>query len=988
MDAQENLPVADAKPKLLPEFLVSPTALIWLWWLPVAVMLLLNFEAYQLISGDISAKQKSVAMHLGYAGATNLLLGIITFLLIGYLTKRRGEKSMLTYSIVIAGVLSAATQVTYLWFALSMEDKAIPATVTTWIYPPERFAFTQFAFAMMPLFYGVLLLSCGWQVRNPTRTIWTSVALAVGAPVLCYLLLNALSFHSDIAGMVVATGVVLLGITMFVGVIRGLMLGLRAARGLGESGERIAILVVAFALPVAGLILNRSIPFPVDFQAWEVYALVLVNTAILLFASIRQKTNPLLSFCLLCGTLPFTLYFFVVFLPFLFLSIFAVIALGVGFLVLTPTVLLTLHLNLLNEALRGPLFRRRRSVVILTGLTSFAVLPAYFTARGLADKAALNTALDYVYEPQVSRSATGYPGSLINLRRALNNHRADKNGIYYPLLSDYYSWLVFDNLILPDPKLDRLEDIFFGSHGGRENTDLVRRRDSFFWGDSSMRQTFRAPRVIPLPHTVKISHLDTATESLPDQSSIVSLTLTLENQGSAPAEFIETLPLPSGVSVAGLRLSMDGSMVDGQVFEKKTALWVYRMIRDSERRDPALLVYTAPDRAELRVFPIDRAKQAFVEIRLLVPTIAADALTNISTTSPSAVIEELARHIPAQVIGDTTGARLVGSLPNEVAQVQNHERYLHLIIDRSINSGFDGRFEDILRELKKRFPAVHQARVTVANFAIDDPVVRITSLDDLASNSPRFAAEPLRGGLCIDLALAHALSLHRDLDLDHSDGAAGPPATPIFVVISRHAQRVQESLDLTSEWTPLVDRFEAYSMGGDGSFISIAESGSSGAAWLKYGESIRPYSSRTEFAASPAGAALSYWNPAHRNWQPFPSTSSAPEDSRWAKACRLLANIDAYSRSPGSDPGSFTDLVAASKTSAILTPLTSYIVVERSSQWQILAQAEKQKLGQNAALEFVETPAPPAVYVLIGFALWLAWHYRSRMQRRIQRSAI
>jgi hypothetical protein len=53
--------------------------------------------------------------------------------------------------------------------------------------------------------------------------------------------------------------------------------------------------------------------------------------------------------------LPFSLYFFFVFLPYTPLSILAIIVFGVGFLVLAPIFLVVLHLSLLHKSSRAVL---------------------------------------------------------------------------------------------------------------------------------------------------------------------------------------------------------------------------------------------------------------------------------------------------------------------------------------------------------------------------------------------------------------------------------------------------------------------------------------------------------------------------------------------------------------------------------------------------------------------------------------------------------
>ena len=78
MDAASSPSAPDRKsaPPLLPAVLLGPPALLWLWVLPIGILLLLNLQGYWLIEGNMDASQLSTAHHLGFAGLLNLLTGL------------------------------------------------------------------------------------------------------------------------------------------------------------------------------------------------------------------------------------------------------------------------------------------------------------------------------------------------------------------------------------------------------------------------------------------------------------------------------------------------------------------------------------------------------------------------------------------------------------------------------------------------------------------------------------------------------------------------------------------------------------------------------------------------------------------------------------------------------------------------------------------------------------------------------------------------
>jgi len=951
---------SQAKPTrpLLPPVLLGPAAILWLWILPVLVLLALNLQGYGLIEGNMNAEEHANAHLLGLAGVLNVFAGLALFVVVRRRTRRDPESTQ-THT-AWWGLPAIVVQAAYLWLAMSMGDDLLPRTVRDWIYPPQRFFYNQFAFAMPALFWGMMRLACARPANHRGKALVTSFAVAIGAPLLLFLVVQALMRMGNAAqfgAYFVSVMMIGLGVAMFVALIRVLALGLRDVEVWNPTTERVAILIFALAMPLGGLLLNREISFPNDFQAWEVYALTITNAAMLLIASCWHARRPLLSLGLLCATLPFTLYFFVVFLPFLPLSILAVIVFGAGFLVLTPTVLLILHLGLLNKARRGSSGRR-----LVTGVFCFLLLPGFFTVRGLADKAALNAALDYVYSPAITAGPITYESSRVNLRRALANHRSYKNGIYYPLLSDYYAWLVFDDLVLPDDKLARLENAFFGEPGSTANNDLVARNRGDVFGASrtSVRDRNRMPRSAPPPRAVEVETLKVNTKA-GEGATTVTLSLTLRNTGSANAEYVKALPLPAGVFVSGFRLHINGTPVPGRITEKKTALWVYSMIRDSERRDPGLLFYNAPDELELRVFPVVPATPSVVEIDFLVPAELADANVLDGSNDPALGLAKFAELIRPRLAHTERGCVVALGEEARVLPAASRDTYLHVIVDRSADNGFDGDLVSALSLARREFPAASSVRLTLANY----------ETAELSSEKAALEALPLRGGFVPDLALAQALRKHRDADLD-AVAAGGLPPRPVFVILSRKAPATAPELSVTKAWADVVPVIEIHTLDAKGAWTHWPVAGEVTAPLLRLGKSVRPWVSgrALRFAKAAPADRLEYWSSETSMWQPVGRVAVAADETPWASAVALQLRQQDHERTPGDAGVDLKELVAASRESGVMLASTSYIVVENTAQWRMLEVSERKKLDQNSALDFKEAPAPSAAWLILGFGIW------------------
>lgn len=824
---------------------------------------------------------------------------------------------------------------------------------------------------MIPLFWGLIRFAC---VRPDSAkrnfTIRGSLFALIGLPVTLFIFIQIVSrlarenfaysiFIYIFISLVVLTGVIVLG-----ALIRLFVFWLLKVDTWSTGGQLAFIATFALVMPWAGLLLNQTIPFPNDFQSWEVYALATANAIFLGLASWLRDRLPGLSLGLLCSTLPFSLYFFFVFLPFLPLAPLAIIAVGTGFLILTPTVLTVVHLVLLNRARK---ITGLRSAAI--GVLCFLLLPGFFTLRGLADRSALNTALDYLYTPKVTDQPRQYEANLLNLRRAIDNHLNYKNGIYYPLLSDYYAWLVFDNLVLPDDKIAELQLGFFGQVDDPE-LDSLRRGNGRLSRDVRRRNAM--PRSAPAPRTVEVADFDL--NSIPTATGTTKLTLqlTLENTGPQPAEFSHALPLPPGSFITGFRLQVAGEFVAGRIFEKKTALWVYTMIRDIERRDPGILYFNSHDELELRVFPVAPSTPSLVEIDFLVPA-AIDSTPDVD--SFDGMVRELQQLMQAGSLhsfSDNKGSVVINGFAQNQLPPVTRPSFIHLIIDRSEKNGFSGDLSAARASLAQHFPNSPISRITLANF---DTVACPLDSSDLE-------LLPLQGGLLTDYALAQAIRQHRDLDLD-SPQQNGLPARPIFVLLGQRPSTLPTDLDLTQAWQSTLPYLEVHSLDASGHLARLTSNAPNGTPVLKLGTSVRPLvpGHPIRFNSDSTPAALQYWNPDPGIWQSVGGIDRTPTDSIWAQAVALTLGQQDYDRGIDTSPAALKSLISTSKRTGVLIESGSYIVVESAAQWRMLEKSEQQKLDQNEALDFRETPIPSTSWLIAGFGLWLLARRRRPLSR-------
>lgn len=974
------LPVAAHKPpppsSSLPDALTGPLSILWTWVVPIFVLCILNGLGYRLISDSFDEKNRQIAQFLGALNLANLTAGIGVYVLA--LNRLKRGQSPLGWS-QLAGVPAMVAQAIYLLLALWLADDLLPRSVRTWLYPDTRFIFNQASFAMLPFVAGMVQFACAPSLRSKPA-ILTGLGCAVGVPVVLYVAMHVVGHGASLMRFpvfMVLSGVVLaalLGVVLFIRVIA------RVSWLRSEAAEHECALVGLFAvlLPAIGLVMNDGTKFPADFQSWATWALTGLNAAVLFFAVLCPARWPRITLALVAATLPFTLYFFFAFLPYVPFGVLLILFFGLGFFMLAPTFLMVVHSRVLLRVWSRVAERNGSRHALGLALACGALLPGFVATRAIGDRLALRAALDHVYEPTVKQGEVAYGSSLTLLRGALANHRDYKNGAYLPLLSDFYSWAVFDNLTLSDEKLARVEQVFFGTPQAAQPQPAR--------GRAGNRQRLRP--AVPTPKTVSLTRLDVKAASAGFGDTTVTLAFTLTNTGASPAEYVTALPLPPGVFVNGFRLHVHGVPVSGRITEKKTALWVYTTIRDRERRDPGLLVYTAPDALELRVFPVETKTPSLVEIDFLVPAEVGAEISRGLHLDPAAVLRRLGAAVRPQRVDAPQGTAVVG-LDRLLLPPVEREPYLHLIVDRSLDNPFRGDVSPALRDLRKRFPAARLGRVTLANHNVASLVSPLTPLDELPERMRTYdyAMAPA-GGFLLDLALAHGLRQHATQELDLATPALAPPPRPIFIVLGKTAAVRTLDIPLATAWSDLVPGLELHECGDDGTFRTSLASNSAPTPLplVRAGNSLRPVLGAAPVRFLSTLDPVEYWAAAERRWQPVTGLSARAQPGAWGRAMSLLLRQHDAERNPGGAGDDRRSLLLAGRDAGLMTHATSYIVVENAAQWKMLEVGERRKLGQNDALDHVETPAPGWVWLAGGFAVWLAVRrWRSRPALALQR---
>ncbi len=967
--------------KTVNETMKHPRMLLWFMLAPQLLLLLLNGRAWRIVHGEMNPEQLQFALWIGLYQAALLLVATAEWAVLHRL--KRPVHLALCALVLLAGI-------GYLWLFTACFARLIPTTIADWMLPGSQILYYQYALIMPAMFYAGLRLACFPARLGKAADIGASLAAVIVLPLTWYVglrVFDALWRFANLETWVILTLAVGSTVILLIAFLRLLTY---AYTGLASVswGRPVMLFTAGLVAPIGGLLLNRKIPFPYDFQSQSVYVLTCVNALLLLLPFTDRQGRRTLVWTLRCVTYPFSLYFFVVFLPFLPLSLPAMIAAGAGFLILAPTLLFLVHTRTLIE--EGGIIRARLGTVRVLALfvACAALIPLALTGRSLLDKQALTRALDAAYRPdyasglaEVNRSA---------LKRTLNRLHDIKYGIYLPFITDSYDALVLDGMILPDRKIEHLETMFFGQASERKKSDWM--FTDIFNPASARRRDRNQNRVRLPPRNVQLASTQTHALTAGDTTTAtLVLTLQNENDQSDSAEYVADITLPDGVFITGYWLHIGKERVPGRIFEKKAAMWVYHMIRDQTRRDPGMLVYAGGDTVRLSVFPFAAAETRTTEIAFSYPTGMSPRLQIgervIDLESPTPAQPTVFMHREANTTTLLIPATAAAALP-----AVTRTPYLHLIVDCSERaaSAYAG-FTQTIDRLRAQVPGIKSCQITLANYEYTP----ITSAPVPLADAARVIAGhegslPFRGALCPERAIKSALLTLRDTPVIGDDNL---PMVPVFVIIKAADSpllREEDGFGPFADIAPDMDDYYACRPDGQLDAYPFRRTPTHIVSAIPPPQPAILLRSGTTYAACPtdrasverllAGASPEYYDMTSGGFRPLERLQPLSGDSLTAQGLTLMRTWEQTQFEPRLADAARPELLARSRASGILLPTTAYIVVENQAQWDMLQRAEAKSLKADSKLEFdefIESPAPP-LWLLAPIVLWLTARTRRK----------
>ena len=576
---------------------------------PHSVLLLLAWWDYSLISPLLQeSAQTAWCFYYGWLGFQAVLLSFPAAL---YSWIKR-PLPVVPYALLIllAAVVWTRAYVGDLDTLIHTRDDAI---LPQWMYDPMHLIFYPATFIAPSVVYALLLLV---ERATPDETgpfgLVVNLAITVLFPIALYLFgLAAPSglFGSSVWDLIGPLLFMALSLAFGFLLVRSLWLILCTSlvRGFVSGPWRYPVYgLLTVVLPLAGLALNSHgewidlgelTHFFGNYSHPVWYALAIAAGVLVLLPQPRQDRLAVALWFSRWLVAPFSLFFVLVFLPYLPFALLLILLVGLGFLMLSPFVLGLLHVFALRESRER--IRSVLSPLKAWGLAGIAalILPAMLTAHYLKERTTLRAALDAIYEPDFSRAESGVDAQA--LAETLFRLRLFKAGAETPYLDSWYRWIVLDQLTLPDAKIEVLERVFLG-----QTQEQPAGNSSNFFGFFGRRSNFE-PRTVDRSRTGSLQSISVRPIARPGEAFYeTEVELTVVNAGGAfQGEYRTEFELPDDAIVSDHYLYIDGRREPGILAEKRAALWVYTQIV-SVRADPGLLRYLIPGRLELRVFPV------------------------------------------------------------------------------------------------------------------------------------------------------------------------------------------------------------------------------------------------------------------------------------------------------------------------------------------------------------------------------------------------
>jgi hypothetical protein len=933
---------------------LNPKWLFIINTLPLVVLFFLFFGQFNIIKTLLEENSillwKSFGFSLG-------VLGLLNFALAVYLTLKKKNVS------VWYGLLALLCYISFIYLYGYHLDKIIPFSVPQWMVSGNIFLYVG-TFLMPTLAYSLFILVSHFTSENKEYKAWVNFLIAIGIPVTGYLFSQIIlplwqRVESEFSIHILVVIIISATLVFLFFLIRGVYILATKKADVWLKYQLAWKIPIAIFLPLLGLLVNNGLLFNNfgsdsgifgDFNNTWFYILAVTNGILVCLPNLENSVYRLLLFIGRSITFAYTFYFFLVFLPFLPLSVIAIIAIGTGFLMLTPLLLFVIHINELSKDFAYLKTQLSKKLINGISLLCFLVIPTFITTTYLKDKSILNETLSYLYSPDYSKQ---YDIDIVSLQKTLNvikshkDHRDSRDGIFgngIPYLSSYFNWLVMDNLTLSDSKINTIEKIFFGNTSFKLRPENIQKDN------------------------VQISNISTNSTYDKTQNawkSWVDLEITNKSGNTWFSEYATTIDLPEGCWISDYYLYVGDIKESGILAEKKSAMWIFSQIRN-ENRDPGILYYLTGNRVAFRVFPFSKDEVRKTGIEFL-------HKERIKLNIDNNIVELGNKEETIYEIVETEKIAYVSDQQKQKLNSVKRKPYFHFLVDLSKNQNsnsieFIKRIEQVLADNK---PLSENAKISFVN-----SYVTTTTIDK--DWKEQYKNQTFEGGFYLDRAISTTL-FHAYQDKSKT--------YPVIIVVT---DSIKDAV-LDKDFADLKFTFpESYL------FFNLDKNGNLREHSLLENpiEELPENIQECMFCETVLEFKLSDNSIAYlpNNNEPsiilkkdiFEVYESEIKEKNWQSALTMQGQWTSQILHPEISDKEWLNMVKYSFISKVMTPVTSYLVVENEAQKAMLKKKQELALSGNKSLDLGEDtqrmsdPSLILLTILLGLAIW----YREKRKRQ------
>ncbi len=920
--------------------------------IPQLIFLYLFWDAYTLIDSDL--EMESIQLWK-YYGAGMIILSLLATIYASFLSFRNQKvstvyavTSLISFSILMATLVLNA-------------EIMIPRSIPEWMLNSEILYKYALTFYIPACLYSILILVLNSVNPDPDQNNnWKNIIPLILIPGITYLVFAAgipfvnQRYFGEHTMMIFITFITIIFIFFL---LRGLYITSIKRGREWKYANKIWALLLGIILPLLGLYLNNSNFSGSDFiNTGEgvfgdfshplFYILCIFNGLFLLLPNTKNQASRWAFFIARSLTLPFTLYFCLVFIPMLPLGVMTIVVFGLGLLLLVPLGLTFIHGQSLWKDYQFLKTFYHPLAVKLTFLFAVLAFPLFMFLTFKKDRVQLNKALDYIFEPDFSIEEPNFhTGSIRRVLRAVKTQRSNRrNSIFFgerltPYLTEWYQNIVFDRMSLSNDKIAKMERILLG------NTTIPPTSRVFISSSSDQ---------------IKVDTITSTTEYFKEGDYYkTTLDFTITNQTDFMREYATQFELPEDAMISDYYLYVGDKKEPGILSEKRSALWIYRQIT-SRRKDPGILYYLDGNEVGFRVFPFNNKETRKTGIEIIHKensTLTIDGI-EILLGDPS--------HTKEQEIIENENFIYVPSTIKNKLNPTLRKPYYHFIVDCSEHKEtYQSTYTEKINEIMRmNFLPSQKAKISLLNY---DEVL----LDHEAGAPIDFSRQAFEGGYFLERALKRAIAKHFTEKEEEY---------PVFILISSKKIYSSELSSLKNYESFIPDGIHIYSADFNKKELSALGMHYKGdPLYSKHKNVTTSVLTQPSYSIALPPSSSGNLRLKANTFNPDQTLNALNE---WEQAMYLKGANLYLKLHPEKTQTHWLSFVKKSFETNIMSPLTSFIVVETEAQRETLKRKQKEVLEGRSTFDLEETPNnsmdEPAFWFLLSFALLLLLWFRKK----------